>query len=237
MLSLIFANPGVGKTTLACKIALHESIRSHYGRKGCYDYIFLNFEHTVPGVRICDTIELGKWTFPRNSLVILDEAGIEYNNRKYKSFPEYAIKWYKKHRHYGVDVILISQEVDIDITLMRLIADLSILYKMGPFTLSRAIYRKIVPDKEKHELKHGYFFAHVLQIFLPFLKTWKLTFRPLYYKYFDTYECDDLPVRDFAETEIPYIPVILKVKSFVVRLLDNRRARCKPRDDQKEKDA
>lgn len=203
MLTLIFASPGTGKTTYACKLAYLEKRRKLKTGKG-YDYIFLNFQHQVPGCRVCSLDKIGTWTFPRNSLVIADEGGIEYNNRKFKSFPEYAINYYKKIRHYGVDMVIISQEVDIEITLLRLMEELWLMYKIGPWTISRSIRRKIVPDKENHDIKAGYFFASVLSALLPFLRNWKLTFRPFYYKFFDSWECDDLPVKDFAETEIDF---------------------------------
>lgn len=194
MLRLIIGLPGSGKTTVACKDALLNSKR--------YRRTYLNFENTVPDCGSADLYELGKWTFIPGSWVGADESGIEYNNRKFKSFPEYAIRWYKKYRHYGVDMDLYSQYTDLDSTLMRLIEEVWVLYKVGPWTLHRKALRRFATVDG--ELKIILEFASLPSIFLfPFAllglteKKWRLTFRPFYYKYFDSWACDDLPIKDF----------------------------------------
>lgn len=194
MLRLIVGLPGTGKTTLACKDALINSKR--------YKQCHLNFDNTVPDVSSCDLAGLGTWTFERGSWVGADESGIEYNNRKFKTFAEYAIHWYKKHRHYGVNMDLYSQFTDLDATLMRLISEIWVLYKIGPWTLHRkCVVRFATPDGE---LKQVLELAPMSSLwFVPFAllglteMKWRLTFRPFYYKYFDSWECNDLPVKHF----------------------------------------
>ena len=52
------------------------------------------------------------WHMIDDAKVIIDEAGIEYNNRNFKAFPKEAIYWYKYHRHYECSVDVFSQSYD-----------------------------------------------------------------------------------------------------------------------------
>lgn len=196
MIRIFFGSPGAGKTTLCCKFA-----KKNFKK---YKAVYLNFNNTVPGVHSCNMDGLGRWTFKHGSYICVDEAGIEYNNRAYKLLPKEAIAWYKKHRHYRCDVDVFSQDLDMDITLRRLTYELWYMRKIGPWTLCRRIYKRIMVDKTTHQIIDGYDMASniwllfwFLQLGWPFQKRFTLTFRPFYYKYFDSWECDDLPVKDF----------------------------------------
>lgn len=201
MITTLFGSPGCGKTTLAVKKAIKN--QKHY--KHC----FLNFDHTVKNAFICSLDELGDWTFPDYSYIAIDEAGIEYNSRAYKTLPKPAIAWFKKHRHYRCDVDIFSQSwEDMDITLRRLSNELWYLYKIGPFTLARRIYKRVTVDKTTEQIIDGYKMSSMLWLFIWFLQLdcmiypfclfspkFKLTFRPFYYKYFDSFSKDNIPVK------------------------------------------
>lgn len=199
MIRTFFARPGAGKTTQCVAFAKKLS------RSKTYEHVFLNFRNTVPGVHSCDLQGLGSWTFPSGSYIAVDEAGIEFNNRKYKSLSQDTIKWLKMHRHYRCDVDFFSQSwEDCDATIRRLSAELWILYPLGPWTLGRRLYKRVGIDKNTHQIIDEYRMASMLwlliwplQLGYPFQKKFTLTFRPFYYKYFDSWECDDLPVRPF----------------------------------------
>lgn len=203
MIRTFFGSPGAGKTTLAVKMAIKE--RKHYD--GCY----LNFEHTIPDASICDLAGLGEWTFPDKSYILIDEAGIEYNSRAYKTLPKPAIAWYKKHRHYKCDIDVFSQSwEDMDVTLRRLTTELWYIYRIGPWTLSRRVYKRVTVDQNTEQIIDGYRMANMLWLFIwplqlgwPFLPKFKLTFRPFYYKYFNSYSKDEIPVRSFPKNSRP----------------------------------
>lgn len=200
MIRIFFGSPGAGKTTLCCKMA--KKARKNYAA------VYLNFKNTVPDARSCNVEGLGTWTFQHGSYICLDEAGIDYNNRAFKNnknMNQAAISWFKKHRHYRCDLDCFSQSWDdIDITLRRLATELWYMRKIGPFTLSRRVYKSVMVDPETHQIVDGYDMASKLwllfwplQLGWPFPKKFSLTFRPFYYKYFDSWECDDLPVKEF----------------------------------------
>ena len=197
MIRIFFARPGAGKTTLCTALA------RKFSKK--YDHIYLNFQNTVPGAHSCDLQGLGTWTFPKRSYIAVDEAGIEYNSRKTLKLPQYTIAWLKKHRHYRCDLDFFSQSWDdVDVTVRRLASELWLLYRIGPWTLGRRIYKRVGIDENTHQIIDEYRMASMLwllfwplQLGYPFEKKFTLTFRPFYYKFFDSWECDDLEIADF----------------------------------------
>ena len=121
--------------------------------------------------------------------LIIDEAGVEFNNRDYKAFPKPAIKFFKYHRHYGVSVDVFSQSFeDMDVTIRRLAQNFYVVRKsIIPFCIStKKIYRKIGIDEKTHQLCDWYSFG------FPILDT-HLIFCPPLWKMFDSYNTDPLP--------------------------------------------
>lgn len=110
-LSIFFGVPGSGKTTLASIYALKYmkcgfEVLSNVPIKGCLQF---------------DPLDTLGFNDVSNKLVIIDEAAITYNNRKFKSMPQENIEWFKLHRHYNCEVLIFSQSWnDCDITLRRL---------------------------------------------------------------------------------------------------------------------
>lgn len=201
MIRTLFGSPGCGKTTYAVKLAMKKRKK--------YAHSFCNFSVTAKGVQSCDMEGIGEWTFPKHSYIAIDEAGIEFNSRAYKSLPKPAIAWFKLHRHYGCDVDVFSQSwEDMDVTLRRLSDQLWYLYRIGPWTLSRRIYKRVTVDKNTEQIIDGYKMASglwlliwPLQLGFPFVPKWKLTFRPFYYRYFSSWSTPDTPIKDFIPSD------------------------------------
>lgn len=203
MIETYFGSPGAGKTTVACKLALEA--------KKKYEHVFLNFNHRIPNAYICDLNGLGEWTFPWNSKLFIDEAGIVYNNRKFKSFPQETIAWFKLHRHFGTDVCLLSQSwEDCDVTIRRLSDKLWYVFKLGPFTVCRKVYKRVTVDQTTEQIIDGYRMSNLIWLLLYplqakgrlFAERFKVIYRPRYYKYFDTYERGNLPVKSFPKVSL-----------------------------------
>ena len=193
MIRIFFGNPGCGKTTLACRM-FYKSLKK--GKKSPYSHLFSNFENKLS--HQVNLSGLGEWTFPERSYIIIDEAGIEYNNRKYKSLDQSTISWFKLHRHYRCDIDFVSQSwEDIDITVRRLADELWYIRRLGPFTMCRRVYKRIGVDDNTHQIIDKYEFGKLLPCILPFpfhRKNLIFFLRKPYYKYFDSYSKMTLPL-------------------------------------------
>lgn len=208
MITVYFGAPGSGKTTLACRELLKQKKR--------YFYTFANFGCKCADFDDVSLDRLGEWTFPKGSYIAIDEAGIVYNNRKFKSLPQETIEWFKLHRHYGCDLSIWSQSWDdMDITLRRLADRLYYIKKIGPFSLMRRVYKRVTVDKQTEQIIDGYRMVHMLYLLLkpiyylsflafglgfviralfPGFDEIKLILRKPYYKYFDTHAAPVRPV-------------------------------------------
>lgn len=179
MIRLFFGSPGCGKSTLACRLMYYSDA----------DYLFSNFDSDLAN-EIPSSV-LGKFAFPDYSELYIDEAGIDFNNRKFKTMSQEAIEYFKLHRHFKNDIILFSQSwEDTDITLRRLTDELWYIKKKGPFTICRKLRKAVRVNKETEQIIDGYKFAGILWSVLPpplHEKTFFMFYRNPYYKHFDSY--------------------------------------------------
>ncbi len=103
-LIMVFGKKGSGKTTLLAKIAYQNL------KKGRYVYS----TEQVPGVIRFDADIIGERSFPEDSVVLLDEAGMKFDSRDFKTFPKSVRNYFKYQRHEKNTVYLFSQSFDID---------------------------------------------------------------------------------------------------------------------------
>lgn len=181
ILSIYFGVPGSGKTTLAA------ALTKKHMRKG--GVVFSN----VPlkgAYRYCKD-DLGKYDIS-DCLVILDEASIEFNSRKFKTMTEEAISFFKLHRHYRTRVCAFSQSwEDCDATIRRVAFDYNLVRKsLIPFVVDVVpIRRRVGVNDLTKEICDEYRFDHwLIRLF-----TTKRYFAPLYWKMFDSWEAPKLP--------------------------------------------
>lgn len=101
----VFAPPGTGKTTYAAKV-VRDNIKI---KKKTYCNVSLR------GAYRFNISDLGKADF-RHCTIIIDEGGSKLSNRNWhNNLTLQAIEFIKKHRHYNVDIIVISQSYnDVD---------------------------------------------------------------------------------------------------------------------------
>lgn len=209
-LNVYFGVPGAGKSTYAAflaRSAARESIiirlcRRYPCRLSEWILNGKNWKRKIPvfsNVPIKGTLELDARKDIGNVMIsdgklIIDEAGVEFNNRDYKNFPKEAIKWFKYHRHYGVSVDVFSQSFeDMDITLRRLAQNFYVVKRsiFPYFVLTKRIRRKVGIDENTHQLCDHYFFG------LPILDT-KWIFCPPLWKMFDSYSYEELPPKQWT---------------------------------------
>ena len=158
----------------------------------------------VQGARIISAKDLETFTPEQNSAVFLDEVGLTYDNRKFKTFSDGANEWYKFQRKYKCVVWMNSQALDIDLKIRTLADGLFLCNGIaGVCGIMRPIKRSITLTEPTSEAESR--IADKLEFRSIFF--WKFIWGPRYFKYFDSYSA---PHRDF----IPYSEVIADIKDF-----------------------
>lgn len=182
--------PGAGKTTMAIKLMKRELRPSFFKnpKKFRYDYIFANFENDISNV--IDVHDLAGKKLPPYSYLLLDESGLEFNSRGFKSLPKGFIEFFKMHRHEHCDVDLFSQTWDdTDKQIRDLASEIWLLRKIGPISFARCVYKRVGIDDVTKQLQYQHFWRSILWQLLPFMpKQFIFCFRPLHYKNFDSFE-------------------------------------------------
>jgi Zonular occludens toxin (Zot). len=208
-LDVYFGVPGSGKTTFAAYLA-RKSMRESIVIRLCKRFpnrftLWIlrgeNWKREIPvlsNVPIKGTYELD----PVNDIgnvdisdckMLIDEAGIEFNNRNHKSFPFQAIRFFKLHRHYRTSIDVFSQSYDdMEITLRRLAQNYYVVKKSAiPFLITvKKVHRKIGVDDKTHQIMDMYKFG------FPVIGT-RWIFCPPLWRMFDTYDAPQLPVKEW----------------------------------------
>lgn len=191
MITVIIGLPGSGKSCYGAYLV------KKWRKQGIDAYC--NYE--VDGSYYYDVNELGRYLL-KDGNMILDEAGIDISNRdfldkKNKSTDKNARAFYKKHRHYGIgQLVVFSQAWDFDKTVRNLASEMYIIKRTIIPHLS--ILKRVKPywdlDQDGQPV--------VKWKIIPFLI--KPFFRLPYYKYYDSYSRDDLPLKDWPLISVPY---------------------------------
>jgi len=199
LISLYIGLPGSGKTTISAA-NMYKSLKrlfkyrkkDYQNYKGKEQYEFVkgcNVWSNMPlkGAQIIDLEkDLMKVNIERGILLI-DEAGIEYNNRDFKTFSKEALMFFKLHRHYELDVHFYSQDVDID---KKLVSLADTVYITERSLIPYFVYTKAI--KRKFDVIDGQIKA--VFSFVPFiLGGHKYYYCPKYWKLFDSWHRNDYP--------------------------------------------
>lgn len=180
-LIMVFGKKGSGKSTLITKLAI-QAIRKG---KVVYSTIY------VPGVRLFDVRYIGHYNFPPESVVLIDEVGMIWDNREFKNFKPEVRDWFKLQRHNRVTVYLFSQTFDVDVKLRNLTDYMYLVQnRFGIFSIAKKIKRGIIivnPDGQSEariadSLEFEPFFLSLFG-----LKSWIITYIPHWVKYFDSF--------------------------------------------------
>lgn len=196
-----FGKPRSGKSTVlasyAAKNNLRQSVNNLLGRLRfpkfirlrCYDCIYST--EMIKGTLRIAPYDIGLFDPGPNSLIILGEAGTYFNNRLSSKIPSYCTDFFALHGHYGCTIIWDSQSVDVDKKLRNRTEYLYHIRKgrILPFlTFQRRIWYDLTVDNDSKDLVEGYSISSGLLKPLHYLiGVNKILFRPLYYRYFDSY--------------------------------------------------
>lgn len=86
--------------------------------------------------------------YPRDSLLLIDEAGIVHSNRAFKSFPAEAAEFFKYLRKKQIHVILTSQNLDIDKKIRDTVDRLIIIQRIWFICYYRFYKHKFEPIRD-----------------------------------------------------------------------------------------
>lgn len=209
VLNVYFGVPGSGKTTFAAyltKWALHENVLIRFCRKrpNRLTNLLLNSRCLKRRIDVFSNVpitgayqlnakeDIGRFMI-EDAKIIIDEAGIEYNNRNYKTFSQEAIYFYKYHRHYKTSVDIFSQSYeDMDVTLRRLAQNFYVVRRsLVPFcVVARRIRRKVGVDEHTKQIMDLYAMG------VPVIDTRRI-FAPSLWKLFNSYSRKELPQKDW----------------------------------------
>ena len=187
-LYMVFGNKGSGKTTLMTKLALQ------YKKKGWNVYC----DREIPGCYLFKTEDFGKYAFPPNSLVLVDEVGLVWDNRNYKSFPEHVKIYFKYQRQYKNTVYLFSQSFDVDKKIRDLTDHLYIVQNfLNIFSIARRVTKHITvvhANKSavgESKIADDYSIDSLLWFWCG---TVRVTYIPHWVKYFKSFDPPQLPL-------------------------------------------
>lgn len=217
-LIFIFGKKGSGKSTLLTKYALM------YLKRGWNVYSTEN----CPGTFRISPSDVGYAYFPPRSVIIVDEVGMIWDNRGFKSFPPEVRDYFKLQRHYKHCVILASQTFDVDKKIRDLSDEMYLVEKkFRVFSYAKKILRKTVL-LESTASQGGESRISEDLVFDSLLLFWagsrRFTYIPKYTKYFDSFHTPELPRRDFEKVPDLVIPVKNRLRFVHPRGIIKRKA-------------
>ena len=193
MISIVCGVPRSGKTTYAVSLAVRECRkRVVYTNFGVYPR--RAFPSVIGSVYKVEGSDFYKYYYPEGSLLILDEAALDFDARNWSSFPKEAVEFIKLHGHQRIDIVFVTQAyTDIDKKIRGCAERLFYVVK-GAFGFSRLYeYKFVRPQSENTTLLKGGVLSEEefgIKIKEPSIlggffsrKIW----RPAFYRAFDSY--------------------------------------------------
>lgn len=182
-LRYIFGLKGAGKSTFMVKLMLRDL------KHGWTVYTNMS-DLAVDGVRFFNTDELKVRTPEPHSSLYIDEAGLLWDNRGFKSFDTGFTEFFKLQRKYKCKVTINSQSFDVDKKIRDLVDDMYLMTNIfGCIGVARPIRRTIklleAQGQSEARIADNLRFEH--------LWNFKFFWMPSYWKYFDSFKA---PERD-----------------------------------------
>lgn len=189
---LIFGKQGSGKTTLLVKWMIRDLKRGYTVYTDIPDI-------QIKGVRQFDTLDLSNSVPPPKSAIYLDEVGLSFDSRKFKTFPDGLRDFFALHRHYKCKIVSASQSFDVDKKIRDRTHKLYLQTTIcGVIGITRPILRSITlteassqgESRIADQLKFGSIFS------------WKFTWMPRYSRYFDSFAAPEKPDLPYKECKV-----------------------------------
>lgn len=194
-LYMCFGKKGAGKSTYMVKLT------SIYRKKGWKVFA----TNPIPGAYLLDPADIGKFQFPENSVILIDEVGMVWDNRSYRDFKPSVRNWFKLQRHYKCCVYLFSQTWDIDIKLRNLTDKLYLMINYGNcLTVCKEIKRKITVVKPSENAESRIADELIISpFFLAPFGARHYVWIPKWSKYFDSFAAPSLDRKEWQLINLP----------------------------------
>lgn len=189
MIKVKFGLPRAGKTTDFAR----EALRNRHK----YRHIYGNVHMSVPGYTYIPDSFLGIYQLD-HALILIDEATLLADNRDFKSMKKTLVQFLVLHGHYKVDIIFYVQKWDaIDIKIRSMTQEVYYIRK-APILGRWLSYEYRIPYgiEFSNPKTDGHRYGEIImgygrpRIFDRVFKG--VIIRPLYYKYFDSWEAPAL---------------------------------------------
>lgn len=205
-LIFIFGKKGAGKSTYMVSLMLKHL------RHGWNVYTNMT-DVNIPGVRIMDVKQLITCVPDPHSVLFIDEGGLIWDNRGFKSFDKGYTEFFKLQRKYKCKVYINSQDFDIDKKIRQLTDSMVLMTSIaGCIGVIRPIIRKVALVEAsaagESRIADNLKFAGLFSL--------RFLWLPSYFRYFDSYCAPFRPSIDFKA--VPGDLAQLKLKSPVVAL-------------------
>lgn len=198
----ILGRPRAGKTTISAGLVIENEKRKQKNRGKYFDRIYCTDE-TIKGTIPIKYKEFGTWNIKDNSLILLEECGLGFDNRNKNQLPEIVKRTMALIGHHKSCIVWSSQRADIEINLRERTHVIYLVDKLSSrFSLVKTISYAVDVDNELGEIVNKYHKPEGLAEVFRAIKQhdYKYLYRPQYYKQFDSFNDDYIyPALDPAD--------------------------------------
>lgn len=178
--TLVFGKKGVGKS-----LSMQKDILKHLKRGW---KVYADSNTNIKDVVMIDASKIYTYRFPRNSLIVIDEINLLWDNRDFKKFDKNIQDWFREQRKKGIKIIAYSQTFDCDKKLRDLTDTLAIQRKFMRVWTVRRYYVKtpriISAEEARDTARIADDYVKVPLLF----RGIDFTYIPKYIKHYDTNE-------------------------------------------------
>lgn len=186
-LTYIFGLKGAGKSTYMVKLMKQDLKRGWT--------VYTNMDDVrLPGVRVFESSALKEAAPDERSALYIDEAGLLWDNRNFKSFDSGFTEFFKLQRKYKCKVVINSQSFDVDKKIRDLVDRMYLITNIANVIgIARPILRNI-----KLIEAQGQYEARIADS-LRFDKIWHFKFfwLPRYHIFFNSFKAPQRPSLPF----------------------------------------
>lgn len=181
-LDIYFGRKGCGKSSTLQRLA------QKYYKLGWN--VYCDDGNTMqPFVTPIDCSKLWTYKLPENSVVLIDEINLLWDNRDFKSFPKPLQKYLRLQRHKKIKLIMFSQTFDCDAKIRNLADTLYLCNKFARvFTICTGYFKRPVILTALETRQEGKITDDFRK--LPFWCT-QITFIPKWIKKYDSFYDDE----------------------------------------------